>query len=212
MHAIMHQDSVLGKVKGTLMTTHAVTLELPEHVYQRLQHIAQATQQSFDAVVLRAIQVGAPPSWEDAPVEFQADLAALDCLDDATLWHIARRRQIAADMVRYQELLEKNANDTLSDAERAELTQLRTAADRFMLRKVQAAAFSAGAAITFRPLTRCSALMSTYLSAELRQQVVEADHHRCAYCQTTEANTGQSMVVEHIIPEAQGRPRASYHS
>ena len=54
--------------------------------------------------------------------------------------HIARRRQTAADMVRYQELLEKNANDTLSDAERAELTQLRTAADRFMLRKVQAAA------------------------------------------------------------------------
>ena len=43
-------------------------------------------------------------------------------------------------MVRYQELLGKNANDTLSDAERAELTRLRTAADRFMLRKVQAAA------------------------------------------------------------------------
>ena len=75
------------------MTTHAVTLQLPEHVYLRLQRIALATQQSFDAVVLRAIQVGAPPSWEDAPAEFQADLAALDRLDDDTLWHIARRRQ-----------------------------------------------------------------------------------------------------------------------
>jgi predicted transcriptional regulator len=122
------------------MTTHAVTLQLPEHVYLRLQHIAQATQQSFDAVVLRAIQVGAPPSWEDAPAEFQADLAALDRLDDDTLWHIARCRQTAAEMVRYQELLEKNANDVLSDAERTELSQLRTAADCFMLRKVQAAA------------------------------------------------------------------------
>jgi hypothetical protein len=91
-------------------------------------------------VVLRAIQVGTPPSWEDAPAEFQADLAALDRLDAAALWHIACRRQTAAEMVRYQELLEKNANDTLSDAERTELTQLRTAADRFMLRKVQAAA------------------------------------------------------------------------
>jgi hypothetical protein len=140
MHAIMHQDGGRGKAKGTPMTTHSVTLQLPEHVYVRLQHIAQATQQSFDAVVLRAIQVGAPPSWEDAPAAFQADLAALDRLDDDTLWHVARRRQTAADMVRYQELLEKNANDTLSDAERAELTQLRTAADRFMLRKVQAAA------------------------------------------------------------------------
>jgi len=58
----------------------------------------------------------------------------------AALWHIARWRQTAADMVRYQALLENNANDTLSDAERAELTQLRIAADRFMLRKEQAAA------------------------------------------------------------------------
>ena len=61
-----------------------------------------------------AIQVGAPPDWEDAPAEFQADLAALDRLDDDTLWHIARRRQTAAEIVRYQELLEKNANVTLS--------------------------------------------------------------------------------------------------
>jgi len=78
--------------------------------------------------------------WCSVPSEFQADLAALDRLDDDALWHIARRRQTTAEMVRYQELLEMNANDTLSDAERAELTQLRTAADRFMLRKVQAAA------------------------------------------------------------------------
>src|SRR5262245_41460575 len=105
VHAIVRQDGVLGKGKGTRMATHAVTLQLPEHVYLRLQLIAQATQQSFDAVVLRAIEVGAPPSWEDAPAEFQADLAALECLDDAALWHIARRRQTAADMVRYQELL-----------------------------------------------------------------------------------------------------------
>jgi hypothetical protein len=140
MHAITRPDGVLGEAKGTPMTTHAITLQLPEHVYLRLHHIAQATQQSFDAVVLRAIQMGAPPRWEDAPAEFQADLAALDRLDDASLWHIARRRQTAAEMMRYQELLEKNANDTLSDGERAKLTKLRTAADRFMLRKVQAAA------------------------------------------------------------------------
>ena len=136
----MHKDGIIGTVEDIAMTRHTVTLHLPEHVFLRLQHMAQATQQAFDAVVLRALQVGAPPSWEDAPAEFQADLAALDRLDDATLWHIARQRQTAAEMERYQDLLEKNANATLSDAERAELTQLRTAADRFMLQKVQAAA------------------------------------------------------------------------
>ena len=43
-------------------------------------------------------------------------------------------------MVRYQALLDTNAADALTPAERAELTDLRTAADRFMLRKAQAAA------------------------------------------------------------------------
>lgn len=46
--------------------------------------------------------------------------------------------------------------------------------------------------------------MSTYLSDALRQQLIDADDHRCAYCQTTQANTGQPMVVDHLIPEAQG--------
>jgi len=77
------------------MTTHAVTLRLPEHLYLRLQHLAQATRQSFDAVVLRAIEVGAPPGWEAVPSAFQADLAALDHLDDDALWHIARRRWVS---------------------------------------------------------------------------------------------------------------------
>ena len=122
------------------MTTQAVTLYLPEALYVRLQQNAQATHQSFDAVALHAIEVGAPPSWEDAPTEFQTDLAALDRLDDDTLWRIARSHQTETEMTRYADLLDKNANDVLSDADRVELTQLRTQADRFMLRKVHAAA------------------------------------------------------------------------
>jgi hypothetical protein len=62
----------------------------------------------------------------------------------------------------------------------------------------------AGAAITFPPPTNYRTSMSTYLSAELHRQLVEADDHRCAYCQTTAANTCQPMVVDHIISEAQG--------
>ena len=91
MHAIMHQDGVIGQSQGHLsMTTHALTLQLPEHVYVRLQHIAQATHQSFDDVILRAIQVGAPPNWEDAPAEFQADLATLDRLKESPMKQLKR--------------------------------------------------------------------------------------------------------------------------
>ncbi|ETW96273.1 MAG: hypothetical protein ETSY1_27250 [Candidatus Entotheonella factor] len=122
------------------MAAQAVTLHLPETLYIRLQQHAQATHQSFDEIALRAIQAGAPPSWEDAPREFQADLATLDRLDDDALWRIARSEQTETEMTRYSDLLEANANDRLSDDDQAELAQLRVQADRFMLRKVHAAA------------------------------------------------------------------------
>jgi hypothetical protein len=115
-------------------------MQLPERLYVRLQQTAQATKQSFEDILLRALQVGSPPSWETAPAEFQAELAALDRLDDATLWRIARTHTTEAEMERYQILLDKNANNTLSTKEREELTQLRTEADQQMLRKVHAAA------------------------------------------------------------------------
>lgn len=44
----------------------------------------------------------------------------------------------------------------------------------------------------------------SYLPVALRARLLEADDHRCAYCQTTEENTGQPMTIDHIIPQAQG--------
>ena len=70
---------------------------------------------------------------------------------------------------------------------------------------------SAGVAITCLPPTSYSTRMSTYLSAALRRQLVEADDHRCAYCQTTEAKTGQPMVVDHILPAGQGGQTTFHH-
>ena len=122
------------------MSVHQVTVALPEPIYLRLQRTAQATRQTVTDVLLRAVQIGSPPGWEDAPAEFQADLAALEQMEDAALWQIARSLQTEDEMLRYQSLLEKNAAEPLTLAERAELTDLRTTADRFMLRKAQAAA------------------------------------------------------------------------
>jgi hypothetical protein len=42
-------------------------------------------------------------------------------------------------MTRYETLLQKNQDHTLSDTERTELITLRVEGDRFMLRKAQAA-------------------------------------------------------------------------
>ena len=38
----------------------------------------------------------------------------------------------------------------------------------------------------------------------LRDRLIAADDQRCAYCHTTEPNTGQPMTVDHIIPQVQG--------
>ncbi len=50
-----------------------------------------------------------PPDWEDVPEAFQAKLAALDRLTDGELWQIARAVRTDVEMVRYDELLDRNA-------------------------------------------------------------------------------------------------------
>ena len=86
------------------------------------------------------VSVGSPPRWDDVPVQFQTELAALDRLDDKALWQIARSQQSDHEMDRYEALLYKNANETLTPAEKDELNILRQKADLLMLRKAHAAA------------------------------------------------------------------------
>lgn len=126
-------------MKDTIMSR-TVTLQLPEAIFLRMQRAAQATRQSLEDIFLRAIELGSPPDWEDVPAEFQADIAALDRLDDATLWRVARSKKIESDMIYYQQLLDKNADGTISEEESRTLTELRAEFDRSMLVKAHAVA------------------------------------------------------------------------
>jgi hypothetical protein len=122
------------------MSTATVTLVLPDMLYQRLKGAALATKQPLEQVMLRALSLGSPPGWDDVPPEFQLDLARLEKMDDDALWVIARSRREPAEFVRYDELLERNAEGLLTPAERDELERLRAEADRFMLCKAHAVA------------------------------------------------------------------------
>lgn len=51
-------------------------------------------------------------------------------------------------------------------------------------------------------------MSNRHLPTDLREQLLAADDGRCAYCHTTEANTGQPMTIDHIVPKAQGGPTA----
>ncbi|MEA5594444.1 hypothetical protein [Rivularia sp. UHCC 0363] len=121
------------------MTSETVTLQIPETLYQRLVNTARATQRPIEEIMLRALQVGSPPSWDDIPEEFQTEIAALDKLDDNTLWQIFNSCKTIADMERYNILLEANSNSTITQAQKFELMNLRHQADLFMLKKAQAA-------------------------------------------------------------------------
>lgn len=122
------------------MLSETVTLKIPEPFYKRLQYAAEATRQTLDDVILHALRMGSPPAWDDVPAEFQTDLAAMDRLDDAALWQIARSHKSPIEMSRYDALLEQNQDGLLNDSEQLELQSLRQEADRFMLRKAHAAA------------------------------------------------------------------------
>ncbi|MCU0571079.1 MAG: hypothetical protein MUF49_31505 [Oculatellaceae cyanobacterium Prado106] len=117
-----------------------IQLQLPVRLYLRLVQTAQATQRPLEEIILHALTVGSPPDWDDIPDAFQADIAALDRLDDNTLWSVARSQKPTADLERYDELLERHREQHLTDAERRELAELRQESDRFMLCKAQASA------------------------------------------------------------------------
>ena len=114
-----------------------ITLTLPEALYHRLANAARATSRPLEEILLHALRLGSPPEWEDAPAELQADLAAMDRLDDEALWRIARGR-LGGDMTRYDELLDRDGTN-LSEAEQVELARLRTTVEHFTLRKAHAA-------------------------------------------------------------------------
>jgi hypothetical protein len=122
------------------MTMETVQLNVPEIVYQRMKSTAKATHRSIEDIMVYALRVGSPPTWDDVPPEFQADLAAMDRMEDDALWVFARARKTLDEMARYDELLARHQDGLLTDSEKQELTQLRMEADRFMLRKAHAAA------------------------------------------------------------------------
>jgi hypothetical protein len=122
------------------MPVETITLNIPETLYQRLLNTALAQERPLEEIVLRALTLGSPPTYDDIPEEFQTELAALERLDDQTLWQLTKSQKTEAALERYTLLLERNQNHVLTEAEKLELMELRHEADLFMLRKAHAAA------------------------------------------------------------------------
>jgi len=120
------------------MTTKQVTIELPEPVFRQLVWIAEATQQSVAALIAQSVVSNLPPSAENAPLEMQTELMQMQTLSIEELLEIAQDTVDPAQHDHHIRLLEQNQDGLLTPTERQELTDLRLAADRLMLRKAYA--------------------------------------------------------------------------
>jgi hypothetical protein len=109
------------------MAVHAVTLELPDEVFQRAQRVAQATQRPLEEVVIE---------WIRPPVPVQ--LPALDRLSNDELLQAARATLPPEHAHRLQELLAVQQQRSLSEDEQREAVALVEQEDLVTLRKARA--------------------------------------------------------------------------
>lgn len=119
------------------MVNQAVTLNVPQHIYERAQQVAETTQQSLEAVLLHDLEAAYLPPL---PEEEQRELNALTLLSDDALWAIAREQIPSTQQERMQLLMDGNTKGTLTAAEHQELEVLVEQGQKRMLRKGKAAA------------------------------------------------------------------------
>ena len=122
------------------MTVQTLHIHLPDPIYQRLQQMAHATHQSLEAVVAQTICGNLPPSLEDLGPEFQRVVDELQSLSDNALWAIAQEPLPSPQWRRHQRLLRKAQEGTMTEADQHELAVLRTATDRYVIRRSYALA------------------------------------------------------------------------
>jgi len=112
----------------------AITVKLPEEIYERVKRTAQGMRQPAEQALVSIVQA-AIPSLEKVPPEYRPELEAMEALSDKELWSLAESQVSATQQRQLNRLLERNQAGTLTKRERQALTQLRTKLDRLMLRR-----------------------------------------------------------------------------
>ena len=118
-----------------MIDSQQITVELPLPLYRFLARLAEQTHQPLEELVAQSVAGNLPPSVDNAPIEIQADLLALQELAVDELKRVANEQIGEKQQKRHLQLLGKN---NLSADEQRELSELRRQADVLMLRKAYA--------------------------------------------------------------------------
>jgi plasmid stability protein len=121
------------------MTTHAVTLNVPGPLYDRVKQRAQRANRPVEAEFLDVLTAAVPAS-DELPPDLAEAIAPLCFLDDESLWRAARTSLTGEAAERLQELHDKKQREGLTKSEAQTVTGLVREYERAMLVRAQAAA------------------------------------------------------------------------
>lgn len=120
------------------MTVQAITLNLPETVYEQIRRAAEKAQRPVNEVLVEAVMAVAPVIGI-APEELRTALAQMAYLNDAALWQAARATMTAEQRERLEALHDKQQCEELTAEEQAEEQALLVLYRETLLVRAQAA-------------------------------------------------------------------------
>ena len=100
------------------MTAHAITLQLPESLYERFKRQADEARRTVEAELLDVVAQAAPER-EELPPDLVDSLAQLDLLEDETLWQLARSHLSREESTELEDLHFKRQSEGLTPQENA---------------------------------------------------------------------------------------------
>jgi hypothetical protein len=121
------------------MTTHAVTLNVPAPLYERLKRRAERANRPVEVELLDVLS-SAVPARDDLPPDLEAAISPLTLLDDDSLWRAARSSLAPEVSAELEELHNKQQRQGLTAAEVETLAGLVKHYERAMLVRARAAA------------------------------------------------------------------------
>jgi hypothetical protein len=118
---------------------HAVTITLPETVYEQIRQAAERAHRPVNDVLAEPVTAVAPV-MDAPPGNLRSALAHLAYLNDAALWQAARAAMSVEQRERLAALHDKQQRESLTAEERAEEQALLTLYRETLLVRGQAAA------------------------------------------------------------------------
>lgn len=115
--------------------SHQLTLTISDELYQHLAETALTTELTLDQVAVQSLRVGSPPNLNGVPIQYHDDLNSLSRLSDEQLWALTHTKFPPARFATLEELLEKNAEGTLTKREREQLSLLQSESNFLMMRR-----------------------------------------------------------------------------